>query len=68
MKPTGKTNLRMKAARALQGDMTQAELAEKCGVNTATILYIEKGTKVPSVTLARKIADALGTTIDKLFS
>lgn len=63
---TNKPNY-MKAARALRNDMTQAELAELCGVNTATILYIEKGTKKPSLELARKIAAALGTSVDQLF-
>ena len=47
-------------------DISQSELAEKCGVCLATINRIEKGHRIPDFDLVCKIADALGTTTEKL--
>lgn len=44
--------------RKLKG-LTQEMLAEKVEVSTVYISYIERGTKVPSLDLLGKIADAL---------
>jgi len=48
-------------------DMTQEALASAVGVRRQTILAIEKGRYAPSVTLAFKIARALGMKVDELF-
>ncbi len=59
-------NLRIKAARAGL-DMSQAELAEKCGVSRQTISAIEKGDYNPTVNLCITICKVLGKTLDELF-
>ncbi len=59
-------NLKIKAARAGL-DMSQAELADKCGVSRQTISAIEKGDYNPTVNLCISICKALGKTLDDLF-
>ncbi|TFF94736.1 MAG: transcriptional regulator [Promethearchaeota archaeon] len=48
-------------------DLTQQELADLIGVSRQTIHYIEKGDYNPSLILAYKIADVLGTPVNDLF-
>jgi putative transcriptional regulator len=48
--------------------MTQDELAFKVEATRQTIIAIEKGNYVPSVLLALRIADALGSTVEGTFS
>lgn len=48
-------------------DLTQAQLAQRIGISRYTYIKIEKGQQEPSLTLARAIANALGTTIDSVF-
>lgn len=59
-------NLKIKAARAGL-DMSQAELAQKCGVSRQTISAIEKGDYNPTVNLCISICKVLGKTLDELF-
>jgi transcriptional regulator with XRE-family HTH domain len=40
--------------------LTQQQLAEKAGVNRATVARLEGGSDAPSPTTVRKLADALG--------
>jgi len=47
--------------------MMQADLAARVDVARQTILAIEKGRYDPSLSLAFKIADAFGETVDKVF-
>ena len=47
-------------------DLTLIELAEKAGVAKSYMYYIECGKKTPSITVAVKIAQALGCTVDDL--
>lgn len=48
--------------------MTQEELAEKSGISRATISTLENGIDKNTTTKTLlAIADALGTTVDKLF-
>lgn len=47
--------------------MTQADLAERADVARQTILAIEKGRYDPSLSLAFRIADILGMSIDDVF-
>jgi len=48
-------------------NMTQEELAEKSGVRRETIVFLEQDKYNPSLKLAHDVAEALKTTIDKLF-
>ena len=59
-------NLRMKAARAGL-DLSQEDLANKCGVSRQTISAIEKGDYNPTINLCIAMCKALGKTLDELF-
>ena len=59
-------NLRLKAARAAR-DLSQEQLAEKCGVSRQTISAIEKGDYNPTIRLCVAICKALDKTLDELF-
>jgi transcriptional regulator with XRE-family HTH domain len=48
--------------------LSQAELAVRAGVSRALVSTIESGRHVPSVGAALRIAEALGTTVEALFS
>lgn len=48
-------------------NLTRAQLAELVGVNFQTIGYIERFEYSPSLALAFKLANCLGTTVDELF-
>jgi putative transcriptional regulator len=56
----------MRAAR-IWGGLSQDELAEAVGCSRETISAVERGTSLPSVTLALAIARALETSVDELF-
>lgn len=58
---------RVKEFRA-RYDLTQQDLAGKVGVRRETIVFLEKGKYSPSLKLAMKIARALKTSVDELFS
>ena len=57
---------RLKDARAEAG-LTQAQLAELVGVTRKTINTIENAVFTPSATLAIKLAQALGLSVEQLF-
>ena len=59
-------NLKLKAARAGM-DLSQEELAAKCGVSRQTTSAIEKGDYNPTINLCIAICKALGKTLDELF-
>ena len=59
-------NLKLKAARAGM-DLSQEDLAKKCGVSRQTISSIEKGDYNPSIKLCISICKALDKTLDELF-
>lgn len=59
-------NLRLKAARAAK-DLSQEELAQRCGVSRQTISAIEKGDYNPTINLCISICKALDKTLDELF-
>ena len=46
---------------------TQAELAARVGVSRKTINTVENRVFTPSATLAIKLAEALGVSVEKLF-
>ena len=59
-------NLKLKAARAAK-DLSQADLAQMCGVSRQTINAIEKGDYNPTINLCIAICKVLGKTLDELF-
>ena len=57
---------RIKSERE-QAELTQAALAELVGVSRKTINTVENGVFTPSATLAIKLAQALGVSVEQLF-
>jgi putative transcriptional regulator len=57
---------RIKAERE-KASLTQAALAELVGVSRKTINTVENGVFTPSATLAIKLAQALGLSVEQLF-
>jgi putative transcriptional regulator len=66
VKPTRVTN-RIRALRFAQGEMTQAELAERIGVTRQTVIAIEQGRYSPSLEMAFRIAKVFGVPLDDVF-
>ncbi len=58
---------RMKELRTARG-LTQEDLANRVGVRRETVIFLEKGKYNPSLRLAYRTAQVLGTTVEKLFS
>jgi putative transcriptional regulator len=57
---------RLREARDARG-WTQAELAARVGVSRKTINTVENRVFTPSTTLAIKLAEALGLSVEQLF-
>jgi putative transcriptional regulator len=57
---------RIKEKRGELG-LTQAELAERCGVTRKTVNTIENGVFTPSALLAIKLARSLSVPVEELF-
>lgn len=55
---------KMRYARLLLG-MTQKDVAEKVGIDSSYISYIEQGDRPVRPSLAKAIAEALGTTLER---
>ena len=66
VKPTRVTNS-IRALRFANGEMTQAELADRVGVTRQTIIAIEQGRYSPTLEMAFRIARALGVPLDEVF-
>ena len=49
-------------------DMTQDTLAEAVNISRSMIAQIERGSKVPTVVLAKEIADVFNCKVDDLLS
>ncbi|PKL63180.1 MAG: transcriptional regulator [Methanomicrobiales archaeon HGW-Methanomicrobiales-2] len=58
---------RIRELRAKTG-LTQEELAQQVGVRRETIVFLEKGKYNPSLKLAYRVARALGSTIEEIFT
>jgi transcriptional regulator with XRE-family HTH domain len=58
---------RIKAERSAR-HLTQQELADAAGMDTAHLSRIESGKAIPSINMTKKLADALGLPIATLFS
>jgi putative transcriptional regulator len=66
VKPTSVTNS-IRALRFANGEMTQAELADKVGVTRQTVIAIEQGRYSPSLEMAFQIAKVFGVPLDEVF-
>ena len=59
-------NNQIRSLRTENG-LSQEELARRCGVTRQTVNAIENNKYDPTLSLAFRLADALGTTVDALF-
>ena len=66
VKPTRITNS-IRSLRFSNGEMTQAELAERVGLTRQTIIAIEQGRYSPSLETAFQIAGVFGVPLDDVF-
>jgi putative transcriptional regulator len=66
VKPTSVTNS-IRALRFANGEMTQAELADKVGVTRQTVIAIEQGRYSPSLEMAFQIARVFRVSLDEVF-
>jgi putative transcriptional regulator len=65
-KPTKVTNA-IRSLRFANGEMTQAELADRIGVTRQTIIAIEQGRYSPSLEMAFQIARVFKVPLDDVF-
>ena len=65
-RPTRVTN-QIRRLRFDRGEMTQAELAERVGVTSQTIIAIEQGRYSPSLEMAFQIAQAFDVPLEDVF-
>jgi len=63
----GKIKNRIRRLRFDNDEMIQEELANRAGCTRQTIIALEQGKYVPSITLAFKIARAFGVTLEDVF-
>jgi putative transcriptional regulator len=66
VKPTLVTNS-IRSLRFANGEMTQADLADRVGVTRQTIIAIEQGKYSPTLEMAFRIARAFGVGLDDIF-
>jgi putative transcriptional regulator len=66
VKPTKVTNT-IRSLRFANGEMTQAELADRVGVTRQTIIAIEQGRYSPSLEMAFQIARVFNMPLDDVF-
>lgn len=63
----GKVRNRIRRLRFDHDEMSQQELAKRAGCTRQTIIALEQGKYVPSVTLAFRIARAFGVKLEDVF-
>ena len=66
--PKAEIDNEIRRLRFEHGEMTQQELAERAGCSRQTIVLLEQGRYVPSLSLALKIARVFGTTVESVFT
>ena len=66
MKPT-RVNNSIRSLRFANGEMTQADLAERIGVTRQTLIAIEQGRYSPSLEMAFRIARVFKVPLDDVF-
>nr|WP_285586723.1 MULTISPECIES: helix-turn-helix transcriptional regulator [Herbidospora] len=57
----------MRALRFANGEMTQAELADRLGVTRQTVIAIEQGRYSPSLEVAFQIARVFNVSLEEVF-
>ena len=65
--PEPRVSNRIRRLRFDHGEMTQEELANKAGCTRQTIIAIEAGKYVPSLTLAFQITRVFGMNVEDVF-
>jgi len=65
--PPATLNNKIRKLRFEHGEMTQEELATRCGVTRQTIIALEAGKYTPSLVLAFRIARVFGVRIEAVF-
>ena len=66
VRPTRVTN-DIRRLRFANGEMTQAELADRIGVTRQTIIAIEQGRYSPSLEMAFQVARVFNVPLDDVF-
>jgi putative transcriptional regulator len=66
VKPTQVTNS-IRTLRFANGEMTQADLADRVGVTRQTVIAIEQGKYSPSLEMAFQIARVFNVRLDEVF-
>ena len=66
MRPTQVTNS-IRVLRFANGEMTQADLADRIGVTRQTVIAIEQGKYSPSLELAFQIARVFDVPLENVF-
>jgi len=65
--PKNEIKNRIRRLRFDHDEMTQQELANRVGCTRQTIIALEAGQYMPSLTLAFKIARTFGVTVEDVF-
>ena len=65
--PKAEIGNRIRRLRFDHDEMTQQELANRVGCTRQTIIAVEAGKYVPSLSLAFQIAKAFGSTVEEVF-
>ena len=65
--PKAEISNRIRRLRFDHGEMTQEELANRVGCTRQTIIALEAGKYVPSLSLAFQIAKAFGVPLEAVF-
>ncbi len=65
--PKAEISNRIRRLRFDHGEMTQEELANRVGCTRQTIIAVEAGKYVPSLSLAFRIARVFGVSLEDVF-
>ena len=65
--PKAQIGNEMRKLRFEHDEMTQRELAERVGCTRQTIILLEQGRYVPSLSLAFRISRVFGQTVEDVF-
>ncbi len=57
----------MNLLKELRKDKTQAEVAKSLNITQSHYGYVENSNRIPSLTLAKKIADYFNKSIEEIF-
>ena len=57
----------MNNLKVLRGERTQKEIADTIGITTSHYGFIENGDRLPSLKVAKRIADFFGKKIEDIF-